>query len=141
MLLKFHDHIKSVIEKTIYILLILISGAIQILSILFDYNLELFQEVAFHRKYVIVWQRAVNSWDLATGSFQRSVMLQNLGQVGLRKVTTLGFMPWRTKGELPAQVSDILEILWLAAFLLFLAYLTILLIQALRFNSEETPKV
>jgi hypothetical protein len=123
--LKFQSTIKSAVEKIIYMVLIAVSIFIQLLSVLFDYNLELTQQANLHTKYVIIWQRAVNTWEIATGSFKSSALMPNVPAPILQKWTSLAFMPWRTEGELPARLSDILQILWLIAAALFLAYILI----------------
>lgn len=131
-LLKYQNYISSAFEKAIYWALLAVSVFIQLLSILFDYNLELSQEVTFNAKYVVVWHRMVNTWAIATGSFTSSGLAPNTDPSLLQKYIRLSFMPWRTEGQFPARLSEMLQIFWVAAAVLFLAYLITFLLRLRR---------
>lgn len=124
--------IKSRVETLCYRVLIAFGCVAQCIACLYDYNLELAQEAAFHVKYVIIWQRLINTVALASGTFQSKGLDPGLAQAGTRKFAVLAFMPWRTEGELPQGITHVLKAGWVLGCLLLLAILANYLLRVRR---------
>jgi hypothetical protein len=137
-LIRIYPLIRNGLEKSFYWALVVCSCAFQFLSVLYDENLEIFQRNDFHVKYVIVWQRLVNTVALATGKFQAWGLDPGFVKQGNVKLMQLAFMPWRTEGQLPRHLTSILQVGWvLGCCLLFLA-LAAFLIQIRNKYSRPT---
>ncbi len=134
-----YPSITSRLEKLVCEALIAISCFIQIIAVLFDDNLELAQEAAFHLKYIIVWQRFVNAISILTGTFRSSGLDPGLEAAGNQKWDALAFMPWRTAGEIPPIVTNILQFAWLFALFLFIAILLSFFAQLRHKSIAEDP--
>jgi hypothetical protein len=132
---------KSRVEKFACEALIAISCFIQIISVLFDDNLELAQEAAFHLKYFIVWQRLVNATTILTGSFRSSGLDPGLEAAGNEKWAALAFMPWRTASEIPRIVTNILQFAWVVGFLFFITILLCFFAQLRQKSTAQNPKL
>jgi hypothetical protein len=124
--------IKSRFETLCYTILIALACVIQFAGCLYDYNLELAQEAAFHVKYIIIWQRFINTVALASGTFQSRGLDPGLAQSGSSKFAVLAFMPWRTEGQLPQRITHVLQAGWVAGCLLLLAILANYLLRIRR---------
>jgi hypothetical protein len=132
---------KSRVEKIVCEAIIAISCFIQVISVLFDDNLELAQQTAFHIKYVIVWQRLVNATSILTGSFRNSGLDPGLEASGHEKWTTLAFMPWRTAGQIPRIITNILQLTWVMGVFFLIVFLLFFLAQLRNKRIAQEPKL